>query len=118
MRFRLFLLITLIFVAINFVGETKPPEKPIVINKISDWFEGVTFDHTLHSSINCEQCHHAGFDNGANCDNCHNKVKKSSDEVSLKDAYHKVCSECHFEKGKSVKEGCETCHKRKNLPSY
>jgi len=84
MKFRLFLLVVLIFVAINLVGEGKSPEKPIVIDKISDWFQGVTFDHKLHSSINCESCHHAGFDNGANCDTCHNKVKNRKMKFRLR----------------------------------
>jgi predicted CXXCH cytochrome family protein len=97
-------------------AEVKAPEAAIKIEQLSKWFEGVTFDHKLHSGMACADCHHAGFDNGASCGGCHSAEVTSPNDIGLKIAYHKVCSNCHLEKGKEVKQGCENCHKRKALP--
>lgn len=93
------------------------PADAIKIDKLSDWFEGVTFSHQKHSVASCGKCHHMGFEGGSGCSSCHPKEKTSPSEVSLKDAYHGVCLPCHTAKGKDVKEGCENCHKSRNLPS-
>lgn len=91
------------------------PTDPIKIDKLSDWFEGVSFSHPKHSGAMCEKCHHMGFEGGSGCLSCHPKEKTSPSEVSLKDAYHGVCFKCHAAKGKDVKEGCEKCHKARKL---
>jgi predicted CXXCH cytochrome family protein len=110
-------LLAVLCLAICLYAEVKTaPAGPIKIDKLSYWFEGVTFNHNTHGSMACADCHHMGFDSGAGCGSCHSKDKTSPDEVSLKDAYHKFCSNCHMEKGKGVQDGCENCHKRKALP--
>ncbi len=91
------------------------PASPIKIDKLSYWFDGVSFSHPKHSAAACGKCHHMGFEGGSGCSSCHPKEKTSPSEVSLKDAYHGVCLPCHTAKGKDVKEGCENCHKARKL---
>jgi hypothetical protein len=110
------ILLSLCILLVFSAEEKKAPANPIKIDKLSYWFEGVTFDHSKHQGAACADCHHMGFDSGAGCGSCHSKEKASPDDVSLKDAYHKACSNCHIEKGKQVQEGCENCHKKKALP--
>ena len=102
--------------AVILSAQLKAPEKPVKIDRISSWFEGVSFDHKTHQSVSCGSCHHTGVENGARCSGCHPVEKSKPADVSLKDAYHKACFACHEEKGKDVKEACESCHKRKKLP--
>lgn len=107
----------ILFFYLTAAQEKKAPADPVRIEKLSDWFDGVSFSHAKHSGAECGKCHHMGFDAGPGCLSCHPKEKTFPSEVSLKDAYHGVCLPCHTAKDKDVKEGCENCHKSRNLPS-
>ena len=65
----------------------------------------VTFDHLTHQGrADCATCHHTGDYN--QCKSCHgsdNKAPKS------KDAYHKLCVNCHKELQKGPSK-CKECH--------
>ena len=65
----------------------------------------VTLDHAKHSGMtDCKTCHHLGVEAGA-CRSCHG-VKP--DAPKAKDAFHKVCKDCHKEKNGPTK--CNGCH--------
>lgn len=67
----------------------------------------VTFPHKAHQDRmgDCNACHHKGVEAGA-CTSCHDGTKAPK----AKDAFHKLCKDCHKEKG--VDTGCKTCHKK------
>lgn len=107
-RFLIFFLLLVVFFMLFSI---EPPKNVIKIDKISEWYEAAYFDHLIHNHISCEKCHHKGFKKSSTCEPCH----KRSGNLNLKEAYHGVCLECHTEKGKSIEENCESCHKPKKL---
>ena len=68
----------------------------------------VTFNHAAHQSrvADCKTCHHKGVEAGA-CRSCHG-VKPEAPKA--KDAFHKVCKDCH--KAKNGPTKCNGCHKK------
>lgn len=111
------------------------------LNSLEDQYEAVQFDHAKHTSIadNCATCHHEHPGNSLICMDCHS-VSKSAFQNSvvrsfmscktchaavnrdnpgmpgLKDAYHRVCFDCHRGMGNVGVEpkGCaELCHAKK-----
>lgn len=68
----------------------------------------VTFAHHAHQAKveDCTTCHHNGVEAGA-CTSCHG-VKAEAPKA--KDAFHKLCKDCHKEKGGPT--GCKDCHKK------
>jgi predicted CXXCH cytochrome family protein len=67
----------------------------------------VTFNHAAHQERvpDCKTCHHKGVEAGA-CRSCHDGTKAPS----MKDAAHKLCKDCHKEKGGPT--SCKDCHKK------
>ena len=80
------------------------------------------FNHAKHTDdfgIGCEYCHHQGMENGEfipsddpgadKCADCHAVNPESG--TSLRNAYHKLCENCH-EREKKGPIMCGECHKR------
>ena len=67
----------------------------------------VTFPHADHQAKvgDCKTCHHEGVEAGA-CRTCHDGTKAPK----FKDAAHKLCKDCHKEKGGPT--NCKDCHKK------
>jgi len=64
----------------------------------------VTLDHTKHSGMtDCKTCHHKGVEAGK-CSACHD----GKAAPKAKDAFHKVCKDCH--KAKNGPTKCKECH--------
>ena len=66
----------------------------------------VTFQHQAHQGrvADCKTCHHNGVEAGA-CRSCHG-VKPEAPKA--KDAFHKVCKDCHKKENGPTK--CKGCH--------
>jgi len=66
----------------------------------------VTFQHAVHQErvADCKTCHHMGVEAGA-CRSCHG-VKPEAPKA--KDAFHKVCKDCHKTQNGPTK--CKGCH--------
>ena len=78
----------------------------------------VSFSHETHekAKIDCAKCHHKGDAKDPKaCTTCH-KVKEVKDKAPVaKDAFHKLCQDCHKEvaaKGKKAPTKCNECHKK------
>jgi hypothetical protein len=85
----------------------------------------VTFAHTKHNveyKVACDKCHHVFKDKKQEwkegdrvqkCAECHKSPKENDGEMlSLYNAYHKNCRDCH----KDMKKGptkCDECHPKK-----
>lgn len=85
----------------------------------------VSFTHKKHSvdlKIKCTECHHVikdgknvwkEGDKVAMCASCHKSpLKNEGKTLSLKNAFHKNCKDCH----KKMKKGptkCNECHPKK-----
>lgn len=92
----------------------------VLINEMSDKYEGVVFSHKIHAQMSeissgCSGCHHYNTSGPVlNCSKCHSK-NRSREDVSvpdLKSAFHRMCTDCH--KQWSGENGCNTqCHKQK-----
>jgi predicted CXXCH cytochrome family protein len=81
----------------------------------------LNFDHEAHTEYasDCSDCHH-GKDiepTPQKCTNCH--AEKSTDKLlSMREAGHQTCSQCHedmFDKGLS---SCKSCHVPKDMTDY
>jgi len=82
----------------------------------------VTFTHKKHSvdyKLKCDSCHHV-YKDGKNvwkegdkvdmCSACHKSPKKNEGKVlSLYNAFHKNCKDCHKEMKKGPTK-CNECH--------
>jgi cytochrome c553 len=66
----------------------------------------VTFNHTAHQerTADCTTCHHKGVEAGA-CRSCHGVDENAP---KAKDAFHKVCKDCH--KANNGPTSCKGCH--------
>lgn len=105
------------FIGISFVlalsiFAADAPEKVVLQAKMGN----VTFPHKAHSEtlkITCVTCHHTTKEGqeAEKCSKCHGADPKAP---AVKDAFHKVCQDCH--KTKNEKEGkkaptkCTQCH--------
>jgi hypothetical protein len=64
----------------------------------------VTLDHAKHTGLtDCKTCHHLGVEAGK-CSSCHDAKPEAP---KSKDAFHKLCKDCHKEKGPTK---CKECH--------
>ena len=99
-----------------------PEEGPevVVINEMSDNYNGVVFSHRVHSqmsqmSLGCSGCHHYNTTGAIlNCKKCHMNTRTREDVSvpDLKAAYHRQCMMCH--KQWNHENGCSSqCHLRK-----
>jgi hypothetical protein len=100
-----------------------PKEGPdvVVINEMSENYEGVVFSHKMHSemsdmSVGCTGCHHYNTTGPVlNCRKCHDN-SRSREDVSvpdLKAAFHRQCMTCHQQW--SHVNGCSSqCHLQKS----
>ncbi|MCL1925732.1 MAG: cytochrome c family protein [Syntrophorhabdaceae bacterium] len=87
-----------------------PPDK-IDIKEIQKMKGPVPFDHKKHTGLakDCKECHHADQPGKEQkCSACH-KDKAVDKMLSLKDAFHKTCKDCHAKK--SAPNKCNDCHK-------
>ncbi|MFA7359417.1 MAG: cytochrome c3 family protein [Candidatus Kapaibacterium sp.] len=92
----------------------------IILEALSDKYEGVLFSHRIHSQMaemttGCSGCHHYNTSGPIlKCNKCHEQ-ERAREDVSvpdLKSAYHRMCTTCH--KQWSRQNGCNTqCHKPK-----
>lgn len=87
--------------ATTVIAVTKgPPEV-----KYSPKMGSVTFNHEAHQSqSDCATCHHTG--DFAQCKSCHGVDQQAP---KAKDAYHKLCKDCHKEAKKGPTK-CKECH--------
>ena len=73
----------------------------------------VQFNHKAHAekrAKDCQVCHHKDAAKAEQkCSACH-KAKAEGKTVSLKDAYHTTCKNCHKKMGGP--KGCKECHKK------
>ncbi|WP_303722367.1 cytochrome c3 family protein, partial [Malonomonas rubra] len=64
----------------------------------------ITLDHAKHQGLTeCTTCHHTG--EYAACKTCHDAKPEAP---KSKTAFHKVCKDCHKDKGGPTK--CKECH--------
>jgi hypothetical protein len=88
------------------------PEK-VTIKDVQKTKSAVAFPHKAHAERvkNCAECHHkdaAGKEQ--KCFACH-KAEKKGDAVSLKDAMHTKCKDCHSKDAtKKAPTKCDGCH--------
>ena len=78
------------------VAFAAPPDK-MVIKEIQKVKGPVHFDHKAHTGVakNCQACHHAdAAGKEQKCSKCHTD-KTDGKKLSLKDAFHKQCKDCH-----------------------
>jgi hypothetical protein len=110
------LLAAVLAVAFSFgPGMAAPPDK-IVLKEIQKTKAPVAFDHKAHGAKvkECKACHHqdeAGKEQKCSAAACHG-AKAEGKKVTLKEAFHKQCKECH----KKEKQGpvkCDGCHPKK-----
>ena len=65
----------------------------------------VTFNHTAHQGLtDCATCHHTG--DYAQCNSCHDVAQNAP---KVKDAFHKLCKDCHVEQNNGPTK-CKECH--------
>ncbi len=66
--------------------------------------------HTEEFGLDCDACHHSDKEKEPepmNCDSCHS----DKDTVTLKDAVHTKCADCHQEWFDEGLKSCKKCHK-------
>src|SRR5512144_2489426 len=90
------------------------PDKA-TIDEVQKTKPAVVFPHKAHADRikNCAECHHkdaAGKEQ--KCFACH-KAEKTGAAVSLKDAMHTKCKDCHSKDAtKKAPTKCDGCHKK------
>ena len=89
-------LVAVAFVAVASTAFAAAPPTEVVIPAKQG---NVTFNHKAHQSQGCK--------------NCHGEGKPGKIELS-KDKAHKLCIDCHKEKGKGPadEKACTACHKK------
>ena len=91
------LLLSMAVAAMMFVAtaaSAAAPAKPVVLQAKSG---AVTFNHSKHAAVKCEQCH---------------ADAKGGKIAGLdKDKGHAMCHECHKKEGKGPQK-CAECHKK------
>jgi cytochrome c553 len=105
---------TALVVAVVFAAGTAfaaPPDK--VVFKAAKAKGPVAFDHKEHGTKvkECAACHHADKAGAEQkCSKCHGD-KTDGKKLSLKEAFHAQCKDCH-KKDKKGPEKCDGCHKK------
>lgn len=95
------------------VAVSAPPDK-IIIKEISKMKGPVAFDHKAHVGLtkSCTECHHADAPGKEQkCSACH-VDRADGKKLSLKDAFHKQCRDCHTKAAKGPTK-CDGCHAKK-----
>ncbi len=85
---------------------------------------GAVFEHDEHNETaeleDCAVCHHVVEDGkpvedesseDSPCSECHGVMADSDNKVSLVNAFHQRCKDCHFDAGKGPVL-CGQCHKK------
>ncbi len=85
---------------------------------------GAVFEHDDHNEMaeldDCAICHHVHEDGNlvadessedSSCSECHGLLPGPDNSVSLSNAFHKQCRDCHFDSGKGPVL-CGQCHKK------
>jgi hypothetical protein len=94
------------------VAVAAPPDK-MVIKEIQKTKGPVPFDHKAHSAVakDCKACHHAdAAGKEQQCSKCHG-AKTDGKKLSLKEAFHKQCKDCHMKEKKGPSK-CDDCHQK------
>ena len=94
-------------------GMAAPPDK-MVLKGETKTKGPVAYNHKAHAEKvkDCKTCHHkdaAGKEQV--CSKCHG-AKADGKKVSLKDAFHMQCKDCHKKEGKGPMK-CDECHAKK-----
>ena len=95
------------------VAVAAPPDK-MVIKEIQKVKGPVAFDHKAHAALakDCKACHHAdAAGKEQKCAKCH-ADKTEGKKLSLKEAFHKQCKDCHTKMAKGPTK-CDDCHQKK-----
>jgi hypothetical protein len=94
------------------VAVAAPPDK-MIINVIQKTKGPVQFDHKAHTAVakDCKACHHAdAAGKEQQCSKCHGD-KTDGKKLSMKEAFHQTCKECHM-KAKKGPSKCDECHQK------
>ena len=89
------------------------PVDKMLINEIQKVKGPVAFDHKAHTGIakDCKACHHAdAAGKEQKCSKCHG-AKTEAKKLSLKEAFHKQCKDCHMKEKKGPAK-CDECHQK------
>ena len=109
-------ILTALAVALVFgigVALAAPPDK-MVIKEMQKVKGPVAFDHKAHAALakDCKACHHAdAAGKEQKCSKCH-ADKTEGKKLSLKEAFHKMCKDCHTKMAKGPAK-CDECHQKK-----
>ena len=97
--------------------ETLHSPDVVILDRLVDLYEAVTFDHKAHAEMSgmggntCRLCHHENVSHEIQCCcDCHpdEGVEGAEDLIDLKVAYHRQCMTCHQDW--SGEADCEICH--------
>ncbi len=128
MKRTVFILIACVLVLGVVALAQKAPTAPIVLKGAP--MGGVKFEHSKHTGIKCETCHHASKPEKPmkaaqeKCTDCHTKVATAPMKTKLQAAFHNptatagLCIDCHkaeAAKGKKTPTKCADCHKKENV---
>ncbi|MCS7280492.1 MAG: cytochrome c family protein [Desulfobacterota bacterium] len=115
-------IVTFLSILILATGSTAQKKIPEVITLKMEGgrLAPVVFNHPLHTDkhkIACDKCHHKDQDPQQPdlCIKCHPAKDGKPGVTLLKDAYHKMCIDCHKEvvaKGIKAPTKCTECHKK------
>ncbi|MEK6550209.1 MAG: cytochrome c3 family protein [Pseudomonadota bacterium] len=113
MRRYLLLLLTCLTGAIPSHAAAEIPDRIVIPSRPG----AVTFSHTSHAGVPCQQCHHTstGARVEAGCRECHTKT--SHRPRNSQQAFHDSCIGCHAQQKKAGKKTgpvklCSQCHVR------
>ena len=96
----------------------KAPDK-VDLSRFKSTKSVVPFGHRKHidMKITCKTCHHKSYENkeAVKCSTCH-KAQVEGKVLSVKDAFHEQCKDCHRDKLKASAESkaptkCLECHR-------
>lgn len=110
------------------LAEEKAPAAPIVLKGAP--MGGVKFEHSKHSAVKCDTCHHASKPEKAmasahqKCTDCHTKTATAPMKTKLQAAFHNptaqagLCIDCHKKEAAAGKANaptkCAQCHQKAN----
>jgi hypothetical protein len=109
------------------LAEEKAPAAPIVLKGAP--MGGVKFEHSKHSAVKCDTCHHASkaekplASAHQKCTDCHTKAVAAPMKTKVQAAFHNptgqagVCIDCHKKEaaaGKAAPTKCAQCHQKAN----
>ena len=110
------------------LAEEKAPAAPIVLKGAP--MGGVKFEHSKHTAVKCETCHHASKTEKPlasahqKCTDCHTKAATAPMKTKMQAAFHNptgqagVCIDCHKKEAAAGKATaptkCAQCHQKAN----